>query len=490
MIKKNKKTGMIIMGACLCVLLIFLITVIVIKVNIIDNKLIASKVNISGVDIGGFTKEQAEKKLEEYTSYLKNRDVIIRYGNGEKATKATFEKLGFYVEENDYINAAYNIGKKGNIFKRFKELISVKKKNVTYELKTGVDRNMLKNYITLKAKLHNKKVVNSKLKMVRGKLRATKDQTGLKVNVDDTAEAFYKKLSGNIKDKSLTLDAVVKVKRPEYTKKMYSKCKNILGEYSTDYSSSTSDRSNNIQTAAGRINGTILYPGQVFSTVRVIKDRTEANGYKAAPEYSGGKVVSGVGGGVCQVSTTLYNAVINAELKVVERSPHSMVVHYVDVSRDAAISGNYKDLKFKNNTNSPIYIAASASGGILSFKIYGEETRSKKRKIAFESEIVEEKQPEGEVITVDNTKPSGYREITQSAHTGYNAKLWKVIYINGVEKKRIVINTSSYNAEPQHVIIGKQEIKETADKKETKEKSEGKPDKKTDKSSKNSEDSE
>ncbi len=458
MAKKNKKTRIIILEACLCILFICLIAVGVVKAKIIDNKLIAQGANISGVDIGGLTKKQAEKKIDKYISELKNREITIRYGNDEKDTKATFEKLGFYVEDNDYVEAAYSIGKKGNIFKRFKELISVKKKDVTYNLKTGVDRNVLKNYITLKSRIHNKKVINSELKMVKGRPRATKDQSGMKVNIEDTTDAFYKKISGNVKDKSLTLNAVVKIKKPKYTKKMYSKCKDLLGEYSTDYSSSTSDRCNNIQTAAGRINGTILYPGQVFSTVKVIKDRTQENGYKAAPEYSGGKVVAGVGGGVCQVSTTLYNAVINAELKVVERSPHSMVVHYVNVSRDAAISGNYKDLKFKNNTKSPIYIAASAKGGILSFKIYGEDTRNKKRKIAFESEIVEEKQPQGEVVTVDATKPSGYREITQSAHTGYNARLWKVIYINGVEKKRVLVNTSSYNAEPQHVTIGKQSV--------------------------------
>lgn len=152
-----------------------------------------------------------------------------------------------------------------------------------------------------------------------------------------------------------------------------------------------------------------------------------------------------------------------------------MVVHYVNVSRDAAISGNYKDLKFKNNTKSLIYIAASAKGGVLSFKIFGEDTREKDRKITFESEIVEEKQPEGEVITVDATKPSGYREVTQSAHTGYNAKLWKIIYIKGVKKKRVLVNTSSYNAEPPHVTVGKQqEVKKEESTKSDKKQSEQK----------------
>lgn len=466
MIKKNKKIIMIISGIFIFVFIALIISGVCIKIKLGNSDVIIDGANVNGIDIGGLTKEQANKKVDSYISELKNRQVIIRYGGVGKNTKTTFEKLGFYVEDNDYVDRVYKIGKSGSYFNRIKEIVATSKKDVTYNLKTGVDKNVLKNYITLKSRIHNKNVRNSKIKIVNGKIKATKDQIGLTVKVDDTVEDFIKKIEGNTKDKSLTLDAAVKIKKPKYTKKQNAKCKDLLGTYSTDYSTSTAERCNNVKTAADRINGTILYPGQIFSTVKVIKDRTEANGYMAAAEYSGGKVVSGIGGGVCQVSTTLYNAVINAELKVVERSPHSMVVHYVNVSRDAAISGNYKDLKFKNNTDAPIYIAASASGGILSFKIYGEETRSKKRTIAFEPEIVEEKQPEGEVVTVDATKPSGYREITQSAHTGYSARLWKIIYIDGVEKKRVLVNTSSYNAEPQHVTVGRQEKKEEKNKKD------------------------
>jgi vancomycin resistance protein YoaR len=216
------------------------------------------------------------------------------------------------------------------------------------------------------------------------------------------------------------------------------------------------ERSSNVATAAGRINGTVLYPGKVFSTVKVIKDRTVENGYKEAPEYSSGKVVSGVGGGVCQVSTTLYNAVINAELEVVERSPHSMVVSYVPVSRDAAISGDYKDFKFKNNLDYPVYIMASASGGVLTFQIYGHETRDSNRTISFEPEITETIQPGDDVVTEDSSLPAGYRSVTQSAHVGYRAKLWKIISVDGVEQERVQVNTSAYNASPQYVTVGRQ----------------------------------
>ncbi len=453
--KREKKLCILLSGVVVAVIIVAVLFIVILRKT--GGNTIVEGANINGVDIGGLTKEKAQKKIDKYITELKNRQVVIKYGNAVKDTKTTIDKLGFEIEDKDYVDKAYQIGRKGNIFNKFKERVFCSKKDVTYNLKTNLNEDKLRNYVRLKSKIHNKTMKNSRLKMVKGKLKATKDRTGVKVNVDATVDKFIKKLNSDLKDEKIVLNAVVSIKKPKYTRKMYSKCTDLLGEYSTDYSSSTADRCNNVQTAAGRINGTILKPGQTFSTVKVIKERTVENGYKAAPEYAGGKVVSGVGGGVCQVSTTLYNAVINAELKVVERSPHSMVVHYVNVSRDAAISGNYKDLKFKNNTKSLIYIAASAKGGVLSFKIFGEDKRSKDRKIAFESEIVEEKQPQGEVVTVDTTKPSGYREITQSAHTGYNAKLWKIIYIKGVEKDRVLVNTSSYNAEPQHVTVGKQQ---------------------------------
>ena len=140
---------------------------------------------------------------------------------------------------------------------------------------------------------------------------------------------------------------------------------------------------------------------------------------------------------------------------MVERSPHSMVVAYVPVSRDAAISGDYKDFKFKNNTDFPIYIMGSASGGILSFRVYGHETREPGREISFESEITDTIEPGEEVVTEDPDLPASYRSVTQAAHVGYKAKLWKIIKVNGVQTDKVQVNTSAYNASPQYVTVGK-----------------------------------
>ena len=115
---------------------------------------------------------------------------------------------------------------------------------------------------------------------------------------------------------------------------------------------------------------------------------TAENGYAMAGSYLNGEVVDSMGGGICQVSTTLYNAVLRAELEVVERSPHSMTVHYVELSEDAAIAGTYKDIKITNNYSTPIYIEGTTAGKTLTFTIYGKETRPSNRTLAFESETL------------------------------------------------------------------------------------------------------
>lgn len=455
MSKKNKLLTVLFVVGCIAIILIAGIVNVVSKSDFGNNDVICEGASIDGIDVGGMTKEEAKAAVDKHVNELMSREINVKVHDNTVTT--SFEEAGFKVKENDYIDKLFKIGKNGNIIKRFIELSSVKDKDLNYKLSYYTDETVTRNFVEAKCASFNVKAKNSRLKLKNGKFRATKDRTGIEVNVDDTVSELVKKIDGNVKDKSVDVDAVVEVTEPKYTKEMVSKCKDLLGTFTTSYGTSTAERANNVHTAANYINGTILYPGQTFSTVKVIKDRTEANGYKAAAEYSSGKVVSGIGGGVCQVSTTLYNAVINAELEVVERSPHSMVVAYVPVSRDAAIAGDYKDFKFKNNTDAPIYISGSAEGGYLTFNIYGQETRDSNRKIEFQSETVETIQPGDEVVTVDPSKPASYREITQSAHVGYKAKLWKIVYINGVQKEKVLINTSSYNAAPQYVTVGAQE---------------------------------
>jgi hypothetical protein len=210
-----------------------------------------------------------------------------------------------------------------------------------------------------------------------------------------------------------------------------------------------------VENGCSLINGTLLYPGDEFSTYNTIKPFTEANGYYPAGSYLNGKVVESLGGGICQVSTTLYNAVLLAELDVTERYNHSMIVTYVKPSMDAAISESAgKDFKFVNNYENPIYIEGVTAGKQITFTIYGVDTRASGHKVQYISETLTTTQPDYDELIASSAQSIGYFEVTQSAHTGYTAQLWRVVTENGVEVSREVINKSTYKASPRSVTVG------------------------------------
>ncbi len=154
----------------------------------------------------------------------------------------------------------------------------------------------------------------------------------------------------------------------ELTQNLY---KDILGQYSSNYASSTAARANNVRLATKRVDGTELMPGEEFSYDKTILPRTPQNGYMSAPVYVGNKVESGLGGGICQPSSTLYAAALYANLEIVERHNHSLPVSYLPAGLDATIAEGYLDLKIRNNTEFPVKISASSDSGIVKFTIYG-----------------------------------------------------------------------------------------------------------------------
>ena len=231
--------------------------------------------------------------------------------------------------------------------------------------------------------------------------------------------------------------------------------KDVLGTFTTSYSTSNSSRSANVANGCRLIDGTLLYPGDEFSCYDAVSPFTEGNGYYMAGSYLNGKVVDSLGGGICQVSTTLYNAVLLAELDVTERHNHSMIVTYVDPSADAAIAeSSGKDFKFVNSTDYPIYIEGhTGSDKKITFTIYGVETRDEGHSVQYVSEVLETINPQTEVLYPDATLPIGVVNIT-GAHIGYKARLWKIVKENGVEVSREVINTSSYKMVPRSAVVG------------------------------------
>ena len=178
------------------------------------------------------------------------------------------------------------------------------------------------------------------------------------------------------------------------------------------------------------------------------------HGYVLGNSYAGSEVEETYGGGVCQVTTTLYNAALYAELEIVERHPHSMQVTYVDPSRDAAVATGALEFRIKNNYKKPVYIEGVLDNDDqLTFTIYGKDTRDKGRSVEFESEVLDTEEYDV-TYEVDTEATLGSMEYSGSPSNGMSAQLWKIVYEDGEEVSRDVINTSEYTKSDQIIKVG------------------------------------
>ena len=419
-----------------------------------DDGKIHEGIYVDDMSISGMSGQQAKAMIENYIDELASKNVELEAVGGNKVW-VTAGELGIRWKNPEIIDEAVSLGRTGNIVRRFKELKDLEKEGKKYELELGFDRKDIKSVIEEKCAVYDIKPADASLKREGGKFIVSEGQSGETVDPDASVslvKTYMEKLwnrddEGNVK-------LMVVSKEPEHSAVELAQVRDVLGTYTTSFSSSGSGRSANVRNGCSHVNGRILFPGEQLSIYDCVSPFTEENGYYLAGSYNNGLVVETLGGGICQVSSTLYNAVIRAELRVDERSNHSMVVSYVDLSADAAISGTSKDFKFTNTTEYPIYIAGSTDDNKnITFTIYGRETREEGRTLSFETETISETQPEGDKIIADPSQPVGYI-VSQSAHTGYSANYWKIVKVNGEEVERVKLNSSYYQAVPRTVTFG------------------------------------
>lgn len=218
---------------------------------------------------------------------------------------------------------------------------------------------------------------------------------------------------------------------------------NVLGTFTTRYDASNKNRSNNIMLASNKIDGTVILPGETFSYNQIVGKRTIDAGYKEAGAYAGGKVVQEVGGGICQVSSTLYNAVLYANLEVVDRSNHYFETSYVDAGRDATVSWGTVDFKFKNNRKYPIKVEAVSKNGVTKISIKGIK-EEKEYEVVIQSKVTSTIQKNVK-YEEDASLNSSDEIIVQEGHNGCTSKTYKILKLNGA-----VISTEEISSDYYH----------------------------------------
>lgn len=216
-----------------------------------------------------------------------------------------------------------------------------------------------------------------------------------------------------------------------------------LSSYSTRYDPSNLNRSNNIEISAEKIDGTIIMPGETFSYNQTVGERTIAEGYKEAGAYAGGRVVQDVGGGICQTSSTLYNAALLANLEIVDRSNHQFLTSYVSAGRDATVSWGSIDFKFKNSREYPIKIEARAKNGVCEMSIYGIK-EEKEYKVEIESNVLSYI-PYTTKYENDSSLTEGKEVVEQSGYNGCTSEAYRVLKLNGEVVSRTLLSKDTYD---------------------------------------------
>ena len=410
-------------------------------------------VSIDKLDVSGMTREEALAALESYEKNLGGQS--IKLGIGDNVIEAKLSDLGVTFDNEDLVDEAIGVGHAGNIVKRYKDQKDLQHSGKTFPLSWQTNEDTVRTYVENNCTKYDKKAQNASLTRENGAFNFVAGTEGLELNVDSAVRTISDYLENSwTSDNTAVLNLETQVTEPEGSAEELANIKDLLGSFTTSFSTSGSNRCKNVSSGASHINGTVLYPGEEFSAYETVSPFTEANGYAMAGSYLNGEVVDSMGGGICQVSTTLYNAVLRAELNVTERSPHSMTVHYVDLSEDAAIAGTYKDFKFVNSTEYPIYIEGyTTSDKKITFNIYGKETRDKNRTISFESQMVSET-PATTILQEDAGQGIGYKAVSSKGSSGYVAELYKIVKVNGVETDRIKVNKSTYKGTNRVVTYG------------------------------------
>lgn len=227
--------------------------------------------------------------------------------------------------------------------------------------------------------------------------------------------------------------------------------RDTLGSCTTKFNAGLAGRTTNVKLAASHINGTILNPGDVFSYNDVVGPRTYATGFKDATVFANGGAEDGVGGGICQVSSTLYVATLKADMEIVERRNHSLFVSYVPLGQDATVAYGAVDFRFRNNTDYPIKVAAGTSGSSLTVSLIGTQTQDKR------VEIVTQTLSSDPFQTVYEDDPSlapGKTKTKSGGYPGYKTVSYRVVYVDGKEVSRTLENNSTYKRVDKVILRG------------------------------------
>ncbi len=420
-------------------------------VNEWNNK-IYPKVIVQGIDVGGKSKEEANEILQrEFNNKIKNKEIIIEVKNKDKEYETKYSEIDPKYDIDKAIDDAFNYGKNLGIFK--KNSLIKNKNGTSHDIKLNFSYSD-KKLVELEDKVINKfniKSQNAKINISNGgNISITPGKVGYGINKEELNKELKAKINGNV-DEVTKVEVTDKENKPKVTQEALSKINGVMGSFTTSFQSSDANRSTNIDVATEFVDGTLLMPGEVFSYSDI--SQTDKSRYKEGNVYINNKVEKDIGGGICQVSSTLYRAVMKANIRSTERHNHSLTVGYSKPSLDATVAWGYLDYKFKNPYDFPIYIQGITHNKNVTFKVYGDVNALGGKTYDMVNEIIKTISPTEEIIK-DASLPKGTRIVESAGQTGYVSKGYQVTYENGKVINKELVSTDNYTMVPRKVRVG------------------------------------
>lgn len=380
-------------------------------------------VSVENIPLGGLTKQEAKKKISEMLA-KKDKDKTITLRGDGKELIIPIEKFAPQYNVDEVLDQAFKIGHEGNMIQRY-QASNNKEKN-TREFTLGHSSNKEIAQQMIKEYANEIYVAPQNATMVRENKAfiITPEKPGQELDIEATTERVNALYDSEGEGE---VEAVIVAVPPQRTSSYFEQVQSPIASFYTSYDNSDSNRNKNLEIGAGTIN-TLVGPGEIFALSDYLEPITANNGYKSSKVILNGKLVDGIGGGICQVASTLYNSVLLTDLEIISRQNHSMPVGYIPLGRDATYASDIIDFKFKNPTEYPVYVESYCENNRLYVNIFGNENLKPENEIKFESVVVEVIPPPATVYKDDSSLPKGQKIQELGALSGKRVNLYKCTY--------------------------------------------------------------
>ncbi len=416
---------------------------------------------LEGVDISGYSREEVVQLLSSWQTKYHKKSIIVQYGDIKSDVDA--ENIDLDIDTNATLDQVWNYGRSGSWWERVLNIKNGWEKGYPVLLTIQYNEGKLETLIKQWGDAIERPPHNAVINLWTGTI--VPHEIGYALDRDALRPLILDAFKGSDRAE-ITLP--VKVIQPKVTMEDITKAgmKEILSSYTTTFNSGDANRTDNIKLAALNTNGTIVYPGKIFSFNEIVGPREIEYGFKEALEIVDGEFVPGIGGGICQVSSTLYNAVLLANLKIIERSNHSKPLSYVPLGRDATVAYGALDFQFMNNTKEPLLILAEVEDNKLVVGILGPHPLEEKVEIQHENQktippVIAKKE--------DDNLYVGETVVEEEGRPGHALTTLRVVWLKGRQISKEVLSKDVYQGEDTIVKVGTKKPP-TADKVDKKEK--------------------